>query len=114
MRKQLRSQQWQAEFLARTVAERIAFADKLRQQSQTESARKEHNIMDVNEQTVIDTLRHFEVTTMVHGHTHKPAQHAVTQLSNSATRWVVGDWHADHAIYAELDIDGLSLKTYRR
>lgn len=112
LRKTLRCAQWQQDFLAKTITERRAFADDLRRQSQALSAEKEQEIMDVNAHTVQQTLLEHQVLTLLHGHTHKPAQHEIQTPDGIARRFVLGDWHADHAVYAVLENQQLRLETF--
>ena len=48
--------------------------------------------MDVNENAVKETMKEFDVRTLIHGHTHRPAVHKFTLNGKSATRYVLGDW----------------------
>jgi UDP-2,3-diacylglucosamine hydrolase len=93
LRRQLRDPAWQQEFLARTLDERRRIAADLRQLSQTEMAAKSEAIMDVNEETVRDTMRRFDVSLLLHGHTHRPAMHRFELDGQPATRIVLGDWY---------------------
>ncbi len=86
----VRGQQWQSQFLARTLAERRHIATGLRQQSKAAMQHKSMDIMDVNRDTVIKCFTEFGVDTMIHGHTHRPAVHS---YNNHKTRYVLGDWN---------------------
>lgn len=50
------------------------------------------DILDVNPTEVIELLKLYECSQMIHGHTHKPQIHHITALSPPATRVVLGDW----------------------
>lgn len=113
MRKTFRDAQWQQEFLSRSIEDRIEFARSLRQRSGAETDKKTDAITDVNQTSVEDTMRTHGITTLLHGHTHRPDNHSFILDSKSAERLVVGDWHPDHAVYAELEDNTVSLKTYR-
>jgi UDP-2,3-diacylglucosamine hydrolase len=93
LRSQLRDPAWQRDFLSRTLAERRLIAAELRQLSQTEMAAKSEAIMDVNEQTVRDTMRRFGVQQLLHGHTHRPAIHRFDLDGRPAKRIVLNDWY---------------------
>lgn len=93
LRSQLRAPEWQRDFLAKPLAERRQIASDLRQLSVTEIAAKSEYIMDVNQKTVERTMREFDVTQLVHGHTHRPAVHRFTLDGKPATRTVLGAWH---------------------
>lgn len=100
LRKQLRDKKWIAQFLAMPVQERIAFAQKLRQQSKQETSYKSEAIMDVNALTVNEYLKRYDSTQLIHGHTHRPA---VQEYGDGSKRYVLGDWHADHAMVVECE-----------
>jgi UDP-2,3-diacylglucosamine hydrolase len=92
-RAQVRSPQWQAEFLCRPLAERLHLARHMREQSEINKAvRAQASLpMDVNAAAVRALARDGSVRHLIHGHTHRPAHHEVDGLS----RWVLPDWHAD-------------------
>lgn len=100
LRKQLRDKKWIAQFLAMPVQERIAFAQKLRQQSKQETSYKSEAIMDVNASTVNEYIKRYDSTQLIHGHTHRPA---VQEYGDGSKRYVLGDWHADHAMVVECE-----------
>ncbi len=75
-------------FLWQPLVKRRALAQHYRQRSMAATAAKSLEIMDVNPATVATILRRFDATQMVHGHTHRPADH----LDNGATRRVLAAW----------------------
>jgi UDP-2,3-diacylglucosamine hydrolase len=54
--------------------------------------------MDVNQDAVAATFRQHGVATMLHGHTHRPAIHAVDLGDREATRIVLGDWYEQGSV----------------
>ena len=88
-RSMVREPQWQHAFLARPLAERRAFAEQARARSKTMSSNKPDDIMDVTPAEVERVLAENGVTTLIHGHTHRPAVHA---LGGERSRVVLGDW----------------------
>jgi UDP-2,3-diacylglucosamine hydrolase len=54
---------------------------------------KEESIMDVTPAEVVREMEAHGVQNMIHGHTHRPAQHGLTANEGSAKRIVLGDWH---------------------
>jgi len=108
LRGQLRDPQWQREFLAKPLAERRKIAAGLRELSAVEIAAKSYDIMDVNQQTVAQTMRDFEVSLLLHGHTHRPAVHRFVLDGKPATRVVLGAWH-DAATIVRWSASGFSL-----
>jgi UDP-2,3-diacylglucosamine hydrolase len=95
LRAELRSKEWQRDFLARPLAERRQIASDLRQLSATEIAAKDEYIMDVNQAAVERTMRDHGVTLLVHGHTHRPAVHRFELDGRPAVRMVLGAWYHD-------------------
>jgi UDP-2,3-diacylglucosamine hydrolase len=89
-RQQVRSAEWQQDFLARPLAERQAFARSLRQQSE---ARKKSGVSyaDVDTPAARQWLAAAQARTLIHGHTHKPAAH---DLGDGLSRVVLSDWDA--------------------
>lgn len=109
LRKQLRDKKWIAQFLAMSVQERIALAQKLRQQSKQETSYKADAIMDVNNITVNDYMKQSGVSRIIHGHTHRPALH---EHAAGNRRYVLGDWHDDHAMVLICDKSECRLENY--
>lgn len=86
-----RSPEWQAQMLSKSLMERRAFAAHLRQQSQMQGREKADDIMDVTPEEVTSQLQQYNVAKMIHGHTHRPNRHELTQPENGE-RIVLGDW----------------------
>ena len=89
-RKQVRSSDWQADFLSKPLAQRRAIARGLRDQSE---ARKHTGVAyaDVDSAAARDWLQRAQAATLIHGHTHKPADH---DLGWGMRRVVLSDWDA--------------------
>lgn len=88
--------EFQQAFLAKSLDKRIAYAKHLRAQSTQHTASLHTQIMDVDLQTVADTMNQHDADVLIHGHTHRPAIH------NCHNQWrvVLGDWHTTHGWYA--------------
>ncbi|MDP2263381.1 MAG: UDP-2,3-diacylglucosamine diphosphatase [Hydrogenophaga sp.] len=107
----VRQPEWAREFLARPLDEREAIARQLRQQSE---ARKQGSAGDPQPWTDVDAeaartwLARAGAGTLIHGHTHRPAQH---QLSATQQRVVLSDWdlaaRPPRAEVLSLDAQGL-------
>lgn len=95
-RQMLRSSQWQQQFLAKTIPERIAFARQVRSESQTGNQMKSADIMDVTPAEVDRMMTEHHVSLMIHGHTHRPFDHHWQHNGESRRRIVLGDWD-DHS-----------------
>jgi UDP-2,3-diacylglucosamine hydrolase len=98
LRADLRSPDWQRDFLGRSLAERRQIASDLRQLSTTEIAAKDAYIMDVNQAAVERTMREHDVTLLLHGHTHRPAVHRFQLDGRAAARIVLGAWYHDPSL----------------
>ncbi|MFK7864118.1 MAG: UDP-2,3-diacylglucosamine diphosphatase [Pseudohongiellaceae bacterium] len=108
-RRMVRTLQWQQQFLDQPLAQRQAFAEQARAQSAAATAGKKNEIMDVNALAVSQNLEKAKATTMLHGHTHRPAIH---ELDNSGgKRIVLGDWDK-LGWYASIDSTGLKLESF--
>lgn len=107
-RKQVRNPQWIEQFLSMSIEQRIAMARQAREQSQKNNTDKSMEIMDVNQSSVENTLAHYGITTLIHGHTHRPAVHQFQFRDHTAHRYVLGDW-IDQASYIRADKTGIRL-----
>lgn len=94
-RHEVRSPAWCDTFLAKPLAERKALIAAMRQQSMHNKKNKSASIMDVNIGTTDDFLREYGYATLIHGHTHRPAQHDHIVDGIHCERWVLSDWHED-------------------
>ncbi|MBM87294.1 MAG: UDP-2,3-diacylglucosamine diphosphatase [Gammaproteobacteria bacterium] len=97
-RSMVRNSNWQDNFLAQTIEERITYAREARRQSQLATMQKPNNIMDVNASAVDSIFIRSQQSIIIHGHTHRPATHKValdTAHSSVAEgkRIVLGDWN---------------------
>lgn len=92
-RTQVRSAEWQRAFLARTLAERRAIARGLRDASEARK-RSESLWADVDTQAARHWLAAAHSRTLIHGHTHRPAEHS---LGDGLRRVVLSDWALDDA-----------------
>ncbi|EDY85862.1 UDP-2,3-diacylglucosamine hydrolase [gamma proteobacterium HTCC5015] len=91
-RHMVRNADWQADFLNKTLPERLEVVKQIRAKTQEAMTMKASDIMDVNQNAVVETLEAFGVQHMIHGHTHRPAQHTLTASGQPATRTVLSDW----------------------
>lgn len=89
----LRNPAFVADFLAKPLPARAALAAEYRRRSGEATSLKAEDIMDVNADTVSQVIRTHGVRRLIHGHTHRPAIHAVTVDGAPAERIVLAEWH---------------------
>lgn len=101
-RAEVRSAEFQRQFLSRPLADRKSFIEGLRQKSDAEKQTKSYAIMDVNDEAVACLLREHGYPDLIHGHTHRPMRHEHSVDGHRCTRWVLGDWESrPNALYAD-------------
>ena len=94
-RKKARNPLIQKTLLMLSVKRRLKMADALRNKSKSAIAEKSEEIMDVNQAAVEQVMNKYNVTQLIHGHTHRPAEHEFTVNNENYKRYVLGDWY-DH------------------
>ena len=88
-KKEVRSEEWQQEFLQKSLDDRLNIASNMRDASQKNNTNKDIAIMDVTPTAIQDFFAEHHIDLLIHGHTHRPDTHQI----NSGTRIVLGDWH---------------------
>jgi len=89
-RAMVRNPQWQREFLAKPLAERIAIGRATRAQSEeNKRAGAGTDYGEVDDALAAQWLAAADAPTMIHGHTHKPREH---DLGAGRKRVVLTDW----------------------
>ncbi len=83
---------WQQALFKKPIGERLNLAKQFRAESKSATGKKEPEIMDVNQRTVEEILQAHGATQLIHGHTHRPAEHRFTLDGASATRFVLPEW----------------------
>jgi UDP-2,3-diacylglucosamine hydrolase len=94
-RRRIRNPLVQRIFLFRSLKSRRAVAASYRRKSGAATAEKPLEIMDVNQGTVERYLRGYGASRLVHGHTHRPADHRLVLDGRLVQRNVLSDWHPD-------------------
>lgn len=108
----LRSPGWQEDFLAKPLAERRKIAAELREQSETVKRVTADELMDVNPDAVATAMREHGATRLIHGHTHRPANHRLSLATPAGVldveRIVLADWTASYGEALRVDASGTS------
>ena len=90
-RAQVRNPAWQQAFLAQPLPKRQEIARGMRAESE-QLKRTGREYADVDTATALQWLDEADAPVLVHGHTHKPGEHA---LDAGHRRIVLSDWDAD-------------------
>lgn len=95
-RAQVRSAEWQRAFATQPLAQRQALARQMRAQSQAHQAGQTeygHTDAALARRWLLDA----GATLLIHGHTHRPADHALgaDAQGRALTQVVLSDWHID-------------------
>ena len=106
-RDQVRTKEWQANFLQKDLTERKEIAEAMRGASQEATAEKSNTITDVNALAVESFVDEHKPSLFIHGHTHRPDIHDV----NLSKRVVLGDWDT-HGWFLSIDENGHELKKF--
>ncbi|WP_286220072.1 UDP-2,3-diacylglucosamine diphosphatase [Marinobacter apostichopi] len=91
-RANMRNPQWQQMILQRPLADRQQMARQLREISMAKNQGKAETIMDVTPEEVVNDMETHGVQRLIHGHTHRPAEHHLQANGQPAKRIVLGDW----------------------
>jgi len=87
-RNKVRSEEWQKDFLSKSINQRNEIANLLRSDSKNATSEKSLEITDANLETVNIFIQENKPDIFIHGHTHRPKIHE----HNSSKRIVLGDW----------------------
>jgi len=114
-RAQSRTHAWREAMLAQPLAARRALATQARNASyahqqtlKTEHRAQFETITDVSASTVENTFIRYDIDTLIHGHTHRPAIHSVQAGKTHCTRIVLGDWY-EHGSVLRATAGGIRL-----
>lgn len=110
-RAMVRSPDWQSQFLAKPLSERLAITRELRERSEARkqtTGRDPAAWVDVDGEAALAWLAAARATTLIHGHTHRADRH---ELGQGCERVVLSDWDANamppRADYLRLTTQGL-------
>lgn len=105
-RAEVRAPAWQAQFLRQSLAQRHSVARTLRDNSESRK-RSGVTYADLDTVATCDWLTTTQADTLIHGHTHKPADH---ELPDGRRRLVLSDWDAS-ALPVRAEVLRLSLNS---
>lgn len=103
---------WMLKFLrALPLSLRHAMAQRARVGSEQAKTHKSALIMDVDPEAVVALFKQYGVRRMIHGHTHRPAQHCLDIQGAHHERWVLPDWYGENGGYIVCDAAACRLVT---
>jgi UDP-2,3-diacylglucosamine hydrolase len=76
-----------------------------------DKSHKPEAIMDVNEAAIREAFRAHGARRIIHGHTHRPAEHHYDIDGTSRERIVLADWRPEHREYLVCADGGLRRET---
>ena len=94
----VRNPLWQKDFLNFPISKREKIAGEAKDASKDSKENKAMEIMDVNTDAVFKAFNDREIEIMIHGHTHRPNIHKISNEGKNLTRYVLGDWSKNSAI----------------
>ena len=107
-RNEVRSKEWQKNFLSKSIDERNEIANSLRSDSKDATSEKSLEITDANLETVNNFIQENNPDIFIHGHTHRPKIHQ----HNLTKRVVLGDWDK-YGWYLSIEENSLNLKEFK-
>jgi len=96
-RRQSHSSAWQQNVLSKPLLLRLLYARWYRLRSYFHKRKKSQDIMDVNQETVKQVMQQYQVTQLIHGHTHRPAVHELEIDQKKVQRFVLAEWKKEQA-----------------
>lgn len=113
-RRKVRDPAWQSKMLSRPIWWRRTIATLARTISRWRNSNKSESIMDVNPGAVEGCFRSYQIERLIHGHTHRPAEHNIEIDGKSCTRLVLGDWHGKRGSLIQIAGDKAELLVIER
>ena len=80
------------DYLQKPIEERIAIASSIKAESKKSGQGKSMEIMDVNQQAVESFMSKYQISVLIHGHTHRPDIHSFNIGAQPVKRYVLSDW----------------------
>ncbi|TRW90384.1 UDP-2,3-diacylglucosamine diphosphatase [Candidatus Methylobacter oryzae] len=105
------SLEWQQSVLSKPLFLRLLAARWYRIRSYFHKRKKNQDIMDVNQDTVIQVMRERHCRRLIHGHTHRPAIHDFNVDGQSAQRFVLAAWSKNSAEALCWSADGYKIES---
>ncbi|PVV15171.1 MAG: UDP-2,3-diacylglucosamine diphosphatase [gamma proteobacterium symbiont of Ctena orbiculata] len=98
--------------LSQSIQQRLTLANSYRAKSGEAKSLKPESIMDVNQETVASYLVEYQTQRLIHGHTHRPADHVIELAGQRHYRHVLAEWHQDHGEMFCVTADGFNREIF--
>jgi UDP-2,3-diacylglucosamine hydrolase len=105
-----RSPEWQHNVLSKPLFVRLLVARWYRLRSYFHKRKKSQEIMDVNQDTVVNTMAEHHCFRLIHGHTHRPNIHNFEIDNKPAQRYVLSAWTKDKGEVLVWDENGCRIE----
>lgn len=92
-RTRVRNPKWQANALSKPLWLRKLYARWYRFKSGRDKGAKSYEIMDVNLTSVINLMDTYQVSRLIHGHTHRPGHYCHSVTDHDYERFVLPEWN---------------------
>lgn len=109
-RSKSRSPEWQQGVLSKPLFVRLLVARWYRIRSFFHKRKKTQEIMDVNQETVVNTMTRHQCFRLIHGHTHRPNIHNFEINGKPAQRYVLAAWTKDKGEALAWDENGCRIE----
>lgn len=107
-RKKSRTWWWQTMIKSLPLFVRRKIAENYRKRSAESTAMKSQDIMDVTPEEVLNCYNENKSQLIIHGHTHRPADHQWQENGQNYRRIVLGDWY-EQGSWLKIDDTGFHL-----
>jgi UDP-2,3-diacylglucosamine hydrolase len=97
-RERIRAPEWKRRALSRPLWIRKLYARWYRHRSGVDKSKKTQYVMDANRTAIVAALERHNVTTLIHGHTHRPGVHQLSVEGKPARRFVLAEWDPNGAV----------------
>lgn len=116
-RRIVRNRSVQDFFLDLSLGTRQRIANWARERSKRANRNKTKAILDVHPKAIEQAFSQYGVSTLIHGHTHRPGAYRVRVEGSVRTRYVLPDWDYDHdkarGGWLEISRQGITLRDWR-
>ncbi|MGD8913217.1 MAG: UDP-2,3-diacylglucosamine diphosphatase [Candidatus Thiodiazotropha sp.] len=111
-RRKMRTPENIKQLLSQPIQQRLDLAKRYRAMSGEAKSLKPESIMDVNPDTVRAYLIEYQAEHLIHGHTHRPADHVIDIADKRYYRHVLAEWQHSHSEIICVTPEGFHREAY--